>query len=373
MEIKLAKDILNRNKFKKAEIDSTIAQAVSQLNSTHEAVFIFENKDFQGVISLFHSFLGRRFSPDAKVSNNLYGPPQIRPEASLIQVAQLMVESRLYQLPVINNKGFQGIVTAKDVLSWACELDMCGQMLKELVEIRKPVFVDKKTTLAKALHQMIDKNTNRLLVGDRKDLQGILTLYDLRQYYTEPQERISAVLGRQPIKKEFASQKVEKFYRQGVITIESSKPLKTAIKKILDNDIGSLVVEKNNQVLGLITLRDLLRFVADLDKEATEITFSHQFTEKAFKVAREQIGDKLEMLFKTNPLFSKKIERIDLDLREIAKNKQEVRMPLLEVSALVRLKEHNQTIRTKVKGRRVTQMFNEVIKKIKRLLRKNNN
>lgn len=371
MEIKLAKDVLNRNKFKKAEISSSIAQAVSQLNSTHEAVFIFENNDFQGVISLFHSFLGRKFSPESKVSTCLYGPPQIRPEASLIQVAQLMIESRLYQLPVINGDGFQGVVTAKDVLSWACELDICGQQLEEMVDIRKPVFVDKKTSLAEALHLMIDNSTNRLLVGDKKDLQGILTLYDLRQYYTEPQERISAVLSRQPIKKDFASQPVERFYQQEVITTKAKDPLRVAIKKMLEKNIGSLVLKKSSQVVGLVTLRDLLQFVADLDKETTEITFSHQFTEKAFKVAREQIGDKLEMLFNTNPLFSKKIEKIDLDLREIAKSKPEVRLPLLEVSALIRLKESNQTLRTKVRGRKVIQMFNEVIKKVKRLLRQN--
>jgi CBS domain-containing protein len=371
MKIKIAKDILNQNDYDKADINSSIAQAVSQLDSTHEAVFIFEDDDFQGVISLFHSFLGRKFSPEAKVSTCLYGPPQVRPEASLIQVAQLMIESRLYQLPVINSDGFQGIVEAEDVLKWACELDACGQPLEQVVEIRKPIFVDKKTSLAEALHLMINKNTNRLLVGDKSSLEGILTLYDLRQYYTEPQERITAVLGKQPIKKEFAAQAVEKFYQQEVVTIKATDSLRLAIKKMLENDIGSLVVLKDKQVVGLVTLRDLLKFVGDLDKEATEITFSRQFTEKAFKVAREQIGDKLEMLFKTNPLFSKKIDKIDLDLREIAKSKEKVRMPLLEVSALVRLKEHNQTIRTKVKGRRVTQMFNEVIEKIKRLLRQN--
>lgn len=369
MKIKIAKDVLNQNEFKKSDINSSIAQAISQLNSTHEPVFIFENDDFQGVISLYHSFLGRKFSPDAKVSTCLYGPPQVRPEASLIKVAQLMVESRLYQLPVINSDGFQGVVTAKNILSWACELDICGQSIDKLADIRKPVFVDKKLSLAEALHLMIDNNTNRLLVGDERDLQGILTLYDLRQYYTEPQERISAVLGRQPIKKDFSSQKVEKFYKSEVITIPSTDPLREAIKKMIGKDIGSLVVEQENQVLGLITLRDLLKFVADLDKEATEITFSHQFTEKAFQVARDQIGDKLERLFNTNPLFSKKIDKIDLDLREIAKSKSDVRLPLLEVTALVRLKEHNQTIRTKVKGRKVTQMFDEVLEKIKRLLR----
>lgn len=370
MKIKVAKDVLSKNGFKKADIDSTIAQAVSQLDSTHEAVFIFENNDFQGVISLFHPFLGRKFSPEAKVSTCLYGPPRVRPETSLVQVAHLMIESRLYQLPVVDNKGFQGIVTAKNVLLWVCELPDCGQPLVNLVKVRQPVFVDKKMSLAKALHLMIDENTNRLLIGEKEDLQGILTLYDLRQYYTEPQERSSAVLSRQPIKREFASRPVEKYYRQQVITIDSKQPLKRAIRKMLENDIGSLVVKKGKQVVGLVTLRGLLQFVADLDKEATEVTFSHQFTEKGFRVAREQIGDKLETLFKTNPLFSKKVAKIDLDLREIAKSKPEVRLPLLEVTALVRLKEHNQTIRTKVKGRKVTQMFNKVIKKIKRLLRK---
>ncbi len=371
MEIKLAKDILEKNNYKKADIDSTIAQAVSQLDSTHEAVFIFEEDDFQGVISLYHSFLGRKYSPEAKVTTCLYGPPQIRPETTLIRVAELMVESRLYQLPVISPQGFEGVISARDVLSWACELPDCGRALIDLVQVRKPVFVDKKTSLAKALHLMIQKNTNRLLVGERNDLEGILTLYDLRQYYTEPQQRITAVLGRQPIKKEFASQSVEKFYRKQVITIVEKEPLKQAISKILNNNIGSLVVKDNSRVIGLITLRDLLKFVADLDKEATEVTFSQQFTSKAFKLAREQVGDKLERVFKSSSLFSEKVSRVDLDLREIAKSKQNVRLPLLEVSALVRLKEHNQTIRAKVRGRRVVEMFDELMSKLKRLLRKN--
>lgn len=368
-----AKQLIRKEDLKKVSPDDKITSAVSQLKSTHDAVFVCSDGKYQGVVNLYHSFLGKKWNQEQKVKTCLYQPPTLKKNTPIEEIARLMVEARIYRLPVLSKNKFLGAVFAEDVLEMSKNLELFKQPIEQNLTPRKPAFVDKKTTITKAIHCMLTENTNRLLVGNSDKLEGILTLYDLRLIYSEPRDRISGVLSRTPIKKDFGDRKVEKFYRSSVVTIDRKKTLAQAVDSMLDKNIGSLVVtrEGNGQKpVGLITWRDLLKLIASLEEEGIEISFSQLFTKKSLKLAKQSTIDKIQWMVDHNPLFSKKIKRIDLKLEEVAKSKNDVRLPLLEVTAMVRLKKGNELLRSEAKGRTVKYMIDEVLGNIKRLLRK---
>lgn len=371
-----AKDLIRKEDLKRVSPDDKITAAVSQLKSTHDAVFVCSDSDYRGIVNLYHSFLGKKWDQGEKVKTCLYQPPILEMNTPIEEIARLMVESRVYRLPVLLKNEFKGAVFAEDVLRQAKKLSIFKQPIDQNLTPRKPTFVGKKTSITKAIHEMLKNNTNRLLVGDQNKLEGILALYDLRLFYSEPRDRVSGVLSRTPIKKEFGDQPVESFYKPSVVTIDRKVSVSQAVDLMLDKNIGSLVVTKDSQKqrpIGVFSWRDLLKLIAKLEEEGIEISLSQLFTKESLKLAKQATIDKIQWLVDHNPLFTKKIKRIDLKLEEVAKSKDDVRLPLLEVTAMVRLKKGNELLRSEAKGRTVKYMIDEVFENIKRLLRKDSN
>jgi len=369
----IAEELMKKEDLKKVSPEDKITSAVSQLKSTHDAVFVCDDGRYKGIVNLYHSFLGKKWDHEEKVKTCLYQPPTLTKDTPIEEIARLMVESRVYRLPVLEKKKFLGAVYAEDVLAKAKRLDLFSQPISQVLDPRQPVFVSPKATITEAIHKMLGGNTNRLLVGTNEKLEGILTLYDLRMIYSQPRDRISGVLSRTPIKEEFGDKAVEGFYQSAVITVDFEDSLTKAIDLMVDKNIGSLVVtqaKNGRQPVGLITWRDFLGVIANFEEEGIDVSFSQLFTRKSLKLAKQSTIDKLQWLVDHNPLFTKKVKRVDLKLEEVAKSKDNMRLPLLEVTAMVRLKKGNKLLRSEVKGRTVKYMVDEVFDNIKRLLRK---
>jgi len=370
---KKVSEILKTSGIKKAPLDERVDKAFADLQSTHDAIFVFDQENFKGVVNLYHSTLGKKINPQQKVGKCLYHPPIANKTTLIVEAARLMVESRLYRLSVIEKTKFVGAVFSEDVLKWFKTTNEAKQLIADLVEIKKPQTIDFGKTVDQALQLMIKTGQNRLLVTDKNgNLLGILTLYDLRKIITEPRRRLS-FLTRSPIKKEFANQRLKKFYQRSVVSVFASDSLKKAINLMLKNKVGSLVVfdkNKNAQPIGLISARSILKAIGDLAASDKNIKLDSQFDKSNLKMVKKQIVEKLNRLLTTNSLLANKVKSIRLDLKEIAKTSPQVRLPLMEITALVRLSSSNKIIWAKAKGRRISLMVDEVIGRLKRIVRK---
>jgi len=364
--------VLKRSGFKKASPETKVTTLLSQLRSTHDAIFIFKGKGFLGAVNLYHSFLGKRVNPQEKAGECLYHPPVLSLTDSVVEAARLMVESRLYRLPVLKGERFLGVVFAEDILRWAGNKGWLNDSIKESLRPREIFLISKRSSISQAIHLMIKKRTNRLLVTDGGEkILGLISLYDLRRFFTKPNERISFLM-RAPIKKEFAHQPVVGFYRRPVVSLLESEPVFKGADLMIKKGIGSLVVfpdSRGGRPLGLISLRDLLRLVAGWEKKEKQVSLARGFNKQKLKLAKKTVLKKIRGIL-ASPLFSSRVKRVDLNLREIAKGGREVRLPLMEVTALVRLKKGNQLLRAKARGRRLTFITDEIIDKLKTMIKK---
>src|SRR3989344_7476475 len=81
--------------------DDTVFQALSQVKSTHEAVFILDSNDrFLGLVSPYKVLYQHRLLDQAKVSSFLIHPPTLTLNSSIADTAGFMASLRLYTLPV---------------------------------------------------------------------------------------------------------------------------------------------------------------------------------------------------------------------------------------------------------------------------------
>lgn len=102
----------------------------------------------------------------------------INPDASLSQVAKIMIEDNLIGIPVMDDGEIVGIVHNSDVLAMVSENNYDAKV-KEFMD-DKVVFANESNTLMHSMDTLYNNNAMVLvLVTDDKEFTGIVTIKDI--------------------------------------------------------------------------------------------------------------------------------------------------------------------------------------------------
>ncbi len=125
-----------------------------------------------------------------------------------------------------------------------------------------PVYIiERNEPIQRARNLMFKYNIGRLPVMDNGKLAGIVTKYDItnRLNQAAPEWR------RRPIDKV----PIQVVMTEKPITIFPDATMAQAAELMAENDISGLPVERDGEILGMITSRDMVRYFADQDIKAT--------------------------------------------------------------------------------------------------------
>jgi CBS domain-containing protein len=125
-----------------------------------------------------------------------------------------------------------------------------------------PVYViERNEPIQRARNLMFKYSIGRLPVMDNGKLAGIVTKYDItnRLNQAAPEWR------RRPIDKI----PIQVVMTEKPITIFPDATMAQAAELMAENDISGLPVERDGEILGMITSRDMVRYFADQDIKAT--------------------------------------------------------------------------------------------------------
>jgi len=125
-----------------------------------------------------------------------------------------------------------------------------------------PIYViERNEPIQRARNLMFKYGIGRLPVLDNGKLVGIVTKYDItnRLNQAAPEWR------RRPIDKV----PIQVVMTEKPITIFPDATMSQAAELMLENNISGLPVEREGEILGMITSRDMLRYFADQDVKAT--------------------------------------------------------------------------------------------------------
>jgi CBS domain-containing protein len=113
--------------------------------------------------------------------------------------------------------------------------------------------IDPEATVFDALNQMSSQNTGALLVVKGKNVEGILTERDC--------VRKVELAGRTS-----KTTRVSEIMTEKVIYVEAGQPLEECMALMIDKNIRHLPVYDGKELLGLISVRDVLKEVVDVQK-----------------------------------------------------------------------------------------------------------
>jgi CBS domain-containing protein len=144
---------------------------------------------------------------------------------------------------------------------------------------REPIVISPNASLLDCAKKMVQKKTGSLLLVDNKRLVGLISRHDiLWALIKKSKEDLSKIPARDISPKKIAITK-------------PSATLDEAIKKMKESKFERLPVVDNNELVGIVTIRDILSFNPEMYPEIEEFARIREESQKLklVKKAKERV------------------------------------------------------------------------------------
>ncbi|ASJ17464.1 inosine-5-monophosphate dehydrogenase [Thermococcus chitonophagus] len=261
------------DKYAKIDINAPLSEAIGIIEKEDpDLILVFDGNVYKGVLTqdlIIRSHL--KWDPTKAKVRDVYKPaPVVKPNDDLSHAAKLMLETDLRSLPVGESKAeIMGVISDMALLERVVAEEFGKRKVEEFMT-KDVITLSPDDTVAKALATMRDHGISRIPVVDEEGkLEGLVTLHDLIIRFIKPRFRAQAgeLVGEKipPF-----SMKLREAMIKGVITILPDATVREAVATMKDNNIdGLIVVDENNKVVGVLTVKDLLLPISRMvEKEA---------------------------------------------------------------------------------------------------------
>ena len=282
-----AKDVYS-NVFNSVQENDTLSRCLEAFETGKPPVLAVLNDKgkYEGVITR-HSILRSRLDSTAtKVKSLMKVVPPVMGDFSLSKMAKLMIESEMRQLPVFEKNKLLGFVTDENIIH-AAVLQEWGNNVIEKIMTRAPHTIEANRSVGAVLSLMRECGISHVPVMDNGKVVGMISIEDILKNIYWPQKRQTTgdIVGE---KIETLSVPAKGIMAKPLITVEPQTSLRVTEKTMHDRDISCLLVVSNDRLVGIVTKRDFLEPISQL--ETVEKKLSVQFGIKDVEVTPEQQG-----------------------------------------------------------------------------------
>ncbi|WP_457614401.1 CBS domain-containing protein [Methanopyrus sp.] len=181
----------------------------------------------------------------------------ITPYDTVRKAVRTMFEFEVGALPIVKDERLVGIVTERDIMMDLYDV-LKGTKVEEIMT-EDPETVPSNITVLDAAEIMVDRKFRRLPVVENGKLYGIVTATDVLHYVssiaieTSPDASVEEVM----------NVSIDEIMTEDVITIEPDTNVEEAVLTMKGANVGSLVVTEGDDVIGIITERDIMYAIAE--------------------------------------------------------------------------------------------------------------
>lgn len=169
--------------------------------------------------------------------------------SSFDDVVKVMLEKHHSAIPIVdgNNKVI-GIVTERDILPRVGSLGVCVSDVMH----RNIITSSRGMMISDAAKIMVRNRKRRLPVLENDRLVGIITVFDILRFFADGNFKgVKA--------EEVLSERVDKVMATDLMTVSPDQDVSDVLELINETGFGGFPVLENNQLIGLITISDIIR------------------------------------------------------------------------------------------------------------------
>ena len=251
---------------------ATIVEAAERMRGQQLGSLLVESTDAEGRMSpgsgivtetdLVHKVLAKGMDPSLVTVDRIMTSPLLTIDADrpMLDASHVMEANHVRYLCVAEEGAIVGVISVRDLARYF--VDSEGGPLRDLDNVYRPLSVLMRTTMEtiasertvlEAAQTMAEKRIGSLLVLEAGEMVGIVTETDV-------------------VRKGLASQlpanstKVGSVMNYPLIQIDINRTVRDASRLMAEQRIRHLAVAEGNKVVGLLSVRDLVRMVSVRDK-----------------------------------------------------------------------------------------------------------
>ena len=255
--------------------NATLSELIGQMKQFEKrTALIFRNKKYLGLIEKKKLLKSRIDATEVKVKNFIQKTPIVNENADIIETAYLMYQSNLEYIPVESNKEIIGVLSSLDLIKSATGLKELDKAKVSDIKLIKPKKLGKEDQIATALTIMYKERIDHVPVYDQGKVYGVISFKDIIRKYLNwsPKRDISTKFNKTASTRSaevdmphLASLPVSSFStNDNLVFGKQTDSLKNATKLMSDGNVKSLLIMENQDLLGLLTTKYLLRKIASL-------------------------------------------------------------------------------------------------------------
>jgi predicted transcriptional regulator/ribosome-associated translation inhibitor RaiA len=260
------------------EIDATAR--LGKVRSAFErenpkGLIVTDDDGYVGVITE-KQLIRSHVEDDTKARALVRSAPRIDRHEDVRETARMLVEGGVRVAPVYEGERLYGIVTADAILD--AVLENLDALIVEQLMTEDVVSVSESAHVGQAINRLREYSVSRLpVVDDGGRLVGILTTHDLVDFAVRDIDRQGRQDRRGDIDR-MLDLPIADLMTDTVLTTTPDESVRDAVARMLDNDVGGLVVTPDDDarsVAGVITKTDVLRALTFTEKERMDVQITN--------------------------------------------------------------------------------------------------
>jgi predicted transcriptional regulator len=263
--VKIVEDVFSKG-FLEVHENDTLSSCLSLFKEEAPPVLaVIDNKGrYKGVISRKWIIRSSLDASGTKVKTLMRPAPAVTLQDSLSKVAKLMIESEIRQLPVYSEEKLLGFVTDEDVIHGAV-MERWGNTRVEEIMTKKPFVIEEDESLGAMLSLFRVEGISHVPIVKDGKLVGIVGIYDVIESVFQPRQ-VQRVGERVGEKVPVLSIPAKGIMVKPVITVLPETKLREAAEQMHKFNISSLVIISKGRPVGIMTKRDFLEPLAQMEK-----------------------------------------------------------------------------------------------------------
>ena len=285
--VRVVEDVFKKG-FLEVHENDTLSSCLSLFKEETPPVLavLDDQGNYKGVISRKWIIRSSLDSSKTKVKSLMRSAPAVTLQDSLSKVAKLMIESEIRQLPVYTGEKLLGFVTDEDVIHGAVN-ERWGNTQVEEIMTKKPFVVEEDDSIGTVLSLLRAEGISHVPIVRDGKLVGMVSIYDIIESIFQPRQ-VQRYGDRVGQKVPVLSIPAKGIMVKPVITVLPETKLRDAEEQMHKFNISSLIVVSKGRPVGIITKRDFLEPLAQIEQPPQRLTV--QFSVKDVEVDEAQRG-----------------------------------------------------------------------------------
>ena len=257
--------------------DAPVSEMIGQLRQFEKrSALVFRNKKYQGLVEKKKLLRLRIDTSETKLKHYLQVTPIVKDTADVMDTVRLIADSDFDFLPVEKNKEVIGVISSLDLAGLAMNIDATKKWKVNDIKYTKVKKLNKDDPIATVITLMHDTGIDVIPLYESGKLYGVISYKDILRKYLNwnPKRDISAKFNKMASSRSgegdnphLSSLPAESFATtDNLLSVVSTAGIAQAVSLMLEKNLTSLPVMEKNEVVGMLTVKNILRNIANLQK-----------------------------------------------------------------------------------------------------------